>query len=175
MMFPNVFPVKLLLSVFEISTYNKITFCQIMLLLRNVVFCSLHLNIILTFEMRSKNPLRSFLLPFTLLLIGSVGNAELNINSVYEKFTAYDDETDFFGASVALHQDSVYAGAPGSTGIYICEKGETSCSKQRGFDDVEKSSMLGISMGAGEDKIFTCAPRTDLENFAKHWKSLGKI
>ena len=123
----------------------------------------------------AKYPIDLYLSAVILLGIAAAGNAKLNINLEYEKFTASGGETDFFGASLALHQETIYAGAPGNTGIYICDKGYTSCSKKDGFDDVEKTSMLGISMGVGEDKIFTCAPRTDLKNFAKHWKSLGKI
>ena len=123
----------------------------------------------------AKYKLDFYLTAFTLLGIAAVGNAELNINLEYEKFSASGGDTEFFGASLALHQETVYAGAPGNTGIYICDKGDASCSKQDGFDDVEKSSMLGISMGAGEDKIFTCAPRTDLEYFAFSRKSLGKM
>ena len=123
----------------------------------------------------TKVPIDLYLSAFILLGVGAAGNAELNINLEYDKFTASGSETNVFGASLALHHETIYAGAPGNTGIYICDKGETSCSKQDGFDDVEKMSMLGISIGVGEDKIFTCAPRTDLKNFAKHWKSLGKV
>ena len=122
----------------------------------------------------AKEPINFYLSAFILLGVGAAGNAGLNINLEYEKFTARGGETDFFGASLALHHETIYAGAPGNTGIYICDKGETSCSKQDGFDDVEKTSMLGISMGVGEEKIFTCAPRTDLENFAKHY-GIGKL
>ena len=126
-------------------------------------------------ENMAKYKLDFCLSAFTLLSIAAVGNADLNINLEYEKLTASGGDTELFGASLALHHETIYAGAPGNTGIYICDKDDVSCSKQDGFDDVEKSSMLGISMGAGKDKIFTCAPRTDLKNFAKHWKSLGKI
>ena len=115
----------------------------------------------------AKEPIYFYLSAFILLGVAASVNAELNINLEYEKFTANGGETNFFGASLALHHETIYAGAPGNTGIYICEKGDTSCSEQDDFDDVEKTSMLGISMGVGEDKIFTCAPRTDLDNFAK--------
>ena len=113
----------------------------------------------------------------SLFAITYVVKSELNINTVYEKFIPRGGDTALFGASLALHESTIYAGSPGDTSIYTCGKGGSSCSRTDEFDDVESTSMLGISMGASENKVFTCAPRTDLKYFAQNWskRSLGKI